>query len=86
MGWQIASRSVGFGSAAARRSGGALAEADPRLWDELPLSLQEYTCPRCESGFIEEVTDDSRNHVSSTVRLYQCAGTETNLLIVLCYP
>uniref|UniRef100_A0A8C3JQ41 Ring finger protein 115 n=1 Tax=Calidris pygmaea TaxID=425635 RepID=A0A8C3JQ41_9CHAR len=24
------------------------------------LSPQEYTCPRCESGFIEEVTDDSR--------------------------
>lgn len=24
------------------------------------LSLQEYTCPRCESGFIEEVTEDSR--------------------------
>uniref|UniRef100_A0A8C3FSH6 RING-type E3 ubiquitin transferase n=1 Tax=Chrysemys picta bellii TaxID=8478 RepID=A0A8C3FSH6_CHRPI len=23
------------------------------------LSLQEYICPRCESGFIEEVTDDS---------------------------
>ncbi|XP_009329484.1 PREDICTED: E3 ubiquitin-protein ligase RNF115, partial [Pygoscelis adeliae] len=25
-------------------------------------SWPEYTCPRCESGFIEEVTDDSRNY------------------------
>lgn len=23
-------------------------------------SFQEYICPRCDSGFIEEVTEDSR--------------------------
>uniref|UniRef100_A0A803TW38 RING-type E3 ubiquitin transferase n=1 Tax=Anolis carolinensis TaxID=28377 RepID=A0A803TW38_ANOCA len=27
---------------------------------EVSPKLPEYTCPRCESGFIEEVTDDSR--------------------------
>uniref|UniRef100_A0A8C5J0L3 RING-type E3 ubiquitin transferase n=1 Tax=Junco hyemalis TaxID=40217 RepID=A0A8C5J0L3_JUNHY len=26
---------------------------------EVSPKLPEYTCPRCESGFIEEVTDDS---------------------------
>uniref|UniRef100_A0A452G360 E3 ubiquitin-protein ligase RNF115 n=1 Tax=Capra hircus TaxID=9925 RepID=A0A452G360_CAPHI len=28
---------------------------------EVSPKLPEYTCPRCESGFIEEVTDDSSN-------------------------
>ncbi|KAL1772696.1 E3 ubiquitin-protein ligase RNF115, partial [Sigmodon hispidus] len=26
---------------------------------EVSPKLPEYICPRCESGFIEEVTDDS---------------------------
>nr|RLV63599.1 hypothetical protein DV515_00018111 [Chloebia gouldiae] len=32
------------------------------------LSSQEYTCPRCESGFIEEVTDDSRYRKSREIQ------------------
>ena len=29
-------------------------------WDELVCSLQDYTCPRCESGFIEELPEERR--------------------------
>uniref|UniRef100_A0A8C5IWU2 RING-type E3 ubiquitin transferase n=1 Tax=Junco hyemalis TaxID=40217 RepID=A0A8C5IWU2_JUNHY len=33
---------------------------------EVSPKLPEYTCPRCESGFIEEVTDDSSIHKEKT--------------------